>query len=593
MFKKSKLNGIRLFLALAAFIAFFLYFFLLNRYHILYLEQEQLFRFSSDYLKEFLSLPGSLPLLSGTFFTQFFISPVAGSFIITAAAALLFFMSRRIAGKPGNINLILSMLPVCLIAMLHSSEIFTFGQTAGIILSWLWIVFFISTGSDRRKTVIFFSCWPLFYLLSGAFAIPAAFISALFVIISGKEKKRFILAPLMVATALLIPLAFSKFLYYLPSYQIFTYPLMTDLPDRAKYPLIIILLWPSVLILFSVLSSGKKRLPDLPDRKAGIPGLIVASALIILMGFTVYRYSWNKPAELMLAADHHVQKGEWDKVLKTAGDFPGLNTLVIYYTNLALAAKGELTGKMFSYPQFGAAGLRLRWERNNNLFFGGDVFYSLSYINEANRWAFESMVAKGLTPRSLKRLVLTAIINKEYDIASKYLRKLDQTLFYRRWAARHRELIKNPSAAEKDPEVSRHRQLLVSTDFISRSNSLNLDDLLNNHPDNRTAYEYIMATVLLDRNLEAFAEFVPRIVNYNYSSLPRYIEEALIFYNSYEGKNIMPEGYSFSPDVVKRFGEYATVYSKYRQDRGVASVMLRDKYKDSYWYYLQFNNTDQ
>lgn len=593
MFEKFKLNGIRLFLVLAAFIIFFLYFFLLNRYHLLYLEQEQLFRFSKDYLKEFLSLPGSLPLLTGTFFTQFFANPAAGSFIITAAAVLLFLFSRRIAGKPGSLTIILSMVPLCLIAMLHSTEIFTFGQTAGIILSWLWIAFFISTGSDRSKMIFFFVCWPLFYLLAGAFAIPAALISALFVFISGKEKKRYILVPLMVAGALLIPLAFSKFLYYLPSDQIFTYPLMTGLPDRAKYPLIVILLWPSVLILLSVISSPARRLSDLLDRKAGIPGLIAVTAFFILMGFTVYRYAWNKPAELMLAADHHVQKGEWDKVLKTAGDFPGLNTLVIYYTNLALAGKGELTAKMFSYPQFGSAGLRLRWERNDNLFFGGDVFYSLSYINEANRWAFESMVAKGLNPRSLKRLVLTAVINKEYDVAAKYLGKLDQTLFYRKWAAKYRELIKNPSAADEDPEINRHRHLLVSTDFISRSNSLNLDDLLNNHPDNRTAYEYIMATVLIDRNLEAFAEFVPRIVNYNYSSLPRHIEEALIFYNSYERKNIMPEGFSFSPEVVKRFGDYAAVYSKYRQDMGVASVMLRDKYKDSYWYYLQFNNTAQ
>ncbi len=590
---KIRSNHTRLFLIVAFFAVFFFYFLIPNRYHILFLEQEQLFRFSSDYLKEYLALPGSLPLLTGTFLTQFFVSPFAGALIITAAAVVLFYISRRLSGKSATPGFILSLVPVWLIAILHSSERFTFGQTAGIILLYLWILFFISAGSSRNRMIIFFLTWPFFYLFSGAFAIPAAIISALSVLISGDNSKKFVLAPLMIITAILLPLVFSRFLYYLPSDEIFTYPVMTDLSHRVKYALVLILLWPLVLILLSKLSTDNKRVSRLLDKTPVLPGLIALSLIIILMVFSVYRYAWNKPSELMLAADHYVQQGEWDKVLETAEGFPGLNTLVIYYTNLALAGKGELTEKMFSYPQIGSAGLRLKWERNDNLLFGGDVFYSLSYINEANRWAFESMVARGLNPRSLKKLVLTSIINEEYDISAKYLDKLDQTLFYRNWASRYRKIVNNPSGAIQDVEIRRHRQLLAASDFISRNNSLNLDDLLNNHPENKTAYEYIIATVLLDRNLDAFAEFVPRLANYDYSTLPRYIEEALIFYNNYEGKNIMPEGFSYSPGLVNRFRDYATIYSAYRKDMGVASVRLREKYKDSYWYYLQFNNRNQ
>lgn len=593
MFEKSKINAIRLFLVASAFLVFFIYFLMFNRYHLLYLEQEQLFRFSLDYFNEFTQRPGFLPLFAGTFFTQFFISPLAGALILTCSVVSLYFLSLRIAVKSGTIYLISALVPALMIAILHSSEVFTYGQTVGIVLSYLWVVFFSSAGSDRTKTVIFFSCWPLFYLFAGGFAIPAAIISALLFIVSAKGKNRFIITPLMIAVSFLIPMALSKFLYFIPSDETFTYPVLTGLSVRNKFSLIIILFWPLAIFLLSNLSSHKKRLAQLFDKPAGIPGLIALSITIVLMSLSVYRFSWNKPAELMLASDHYVQKGEWDKVLETAEGFPGLNTLVIYYTNLALAEKGELTEKMFCYPQIGTAGLRLRWERNENLFFGGDVFYNLSYINEANRWAFESMVAKGLNPRSLKRLILTSIINKDYDVAARYLAKLDQTLFYRDWAGKYRELINNPSAAEKDPEIRQHRKFLVNNDFISRTNSLNLDDLLNNHPDNKAAYEYIMSTVLLDRNLDAFAEFVPRLVNYDYSSLPRYIEEALIFYNNYEQKNIMPEGFSYSPEVVKKFKDYAATYSTYRKDRGVASVRLREKYEDSYWYYLQFNNTNQ
>ena len=142
-------------------------------------------------------------------------------------------------------------------------------------------------------------------------------------------------------------------------------------------------------------------------------------------------------ADMMLGVDHYAQIEQWDKILRISEKYEGYNTLMIYYTNLALYNTGKLLDNMFDYPQIGSQGLRLRWQRNLNLFFGGEVFSQLSYNNESIHWAFESLVAVGMNPRSLKKLSVGFYVNGNDEIAEKYLSILKKTLFYRKWAQQH------------------------------------------------------------------------------------------------------------------------------------------------------------
>jgi hypothetical protein len=324
-----------------------------------------------------------------------------------------------------------------------------------------------------------------------------------------------------------------------------------------------------------------------------LTNMLASTFIFAFMGFGVYKYAYNKRAEIMLGIDHHVQRAEWEKVLKLSDRYPDLNRLVIYYTNLALYKTGCMSNKMFSYPQIGVNGLRLRWEPNSSSFFGGEIFYYLSYTNEAYRWAFEALVAKGLNPRSLKRLVITSITNGDSAIAKKYIYQLNQTLFYRKWAQHYNTYLSDPELAEKDLEISRNRALLIHSDFFSNANSMNLDDLLFNHPENKMAYEYLMASLLLEKNLDEFARIILKIKDYGYIKIPAHFEEALLFYNSYENKNIMPQGFSFRAETVRSFQDYATTYNTYANNRAAAAKELKKKYGKTYWYYLQFNNNIQ
>jgi hypothetical protein len=355
------------------------------------------------------------------------------------------------------------------------------------------------------------------------------------------------------------------------------------------FALILLFVWTPLVLLTGLISDKVKSLKTrlLPWN---ITNVLAGLVIIVMMAFVVYKRAYNKMADLMLGVDHYVQQGEWNKVLKISDRYPGYNTLVIYYTDLALYKSGKLLDKMFNYPQIGSQGLRLKWQRNLNLFFGGEVFSQLAYNNESIHWAFESLVAKGMNPRSLKKLAVGFTVNGNYDIAGKYLSLLDRTLFYRKWAERHIRYLYNPDLGEEDPEITQYRDLLVRSNFFSEVNGLNLQDLLKSHPENRMAYEYLLASLLLDRNLDVFAKVVLDLKYHGYSRMPLHIEEALIFYNFYEHQKVIPEGYSFSQETINRFNDYARTYTMFRTDRKVAAYELGKKYGNTYWYYLQFHN---
>jgi hypothetical protein len=291
---------------------------------------------------------------------------------------------------------------------------------------------------------------------------------------------------------------------------------------------------------------------------------------------------------MLLGIDYNAQHQDWEKLLEISSGFPYPNRLVIYYTDLALSRTGHLLDHLFDYPQTGSEGLRLRFEHNANLLYGGDVFYYLGYTSEADRWAFEAMVAMGMTPAVLKRLISTSIINGETEIALRYLGLLRQTLFYRSYADGLIAVLRNPGGTVADPDISRNRKLLPETDFVSNPFDLNLIKLLQSHQDNKMAYEYLLASLLLDRNLDAFMKVFAGFGAYGYERIPANVEEALLLYSLHDNRNPLPPGYSISPETISRFREYSALYAASRDDRKKAASALRDDFGNTYWYYVQF-----
>ena len=137
--------------------------------------------------------------------------------------------------------------------------------------------------------------------------------------------------------------------------------------------------------------------------------------------------------------DYLVRNKRWNEVLKYSIRKPPQNYLSLAMLNLAVAKTGQLGDKMFNYDQHGIEGLFLPFNKVGYTapLMGNEIFYHIGLINASQKYVFEAMEIiphKDKSARTIMRLAETNLINGSYKISEKYLKILEKTLFYRRWA---------------------------------------------------------------------------------------------------------------------------------------------------------------
>lgn len=570
-----------------SFVAIYLYFLLFNKFHFFYLEQTQLFRFSGDYLHTFTKKPGDLIFYGGEFLTQFFVSSVSGALIVTLLVVTTSFLSYLIFWRVGVKSVLASLLPAVLIAALHSSHIYKTGLSVGIVLVLLFLYAYLRINSEKLRYLFGILGWMLLYYLSGALALYATAFIVLAEIMYFTAKTKWIAVVLFFVVSAAVPVIGAKYIFFEPGHDAWLYPLpisgVTRAPLFQALLALILVLYSCVLVYRRI--SGKEIVEVPVNYKSIVAACLVLAGSVVFITYKAY----DPKTEIFLGMDHYVQTGEWNKVLKLSQKYQGVNKLVLYYANLALYKTGQMGDKMFDYPQRGMKGLQLEWTRDEvTPFFGGEIFYHLNYINEANRWAFESMVAKGLNPRSLKRLVLTNLINGQYKVAVKYLDLLDETIYYKEWSKKYRAYVDDPSKIDQDSELAQKRHFLIKSDFISLN--LGLNELLREHPDNRMAFEYLMATFLLNKDIKGFSDNIYRLKELGYNEIPVNYEEALLFCMAYFKKDLVPEGFQVRNATVQRKNDYIAQIAQCGGDRDLAARKLYPQYGNTAWFYLHFGD---
>ena len=113
---------------------------------------------------------------------------------------------------------------------------------------------------------------------------------------------------------------------------------------------------------------------------------------------------------------------------------------------LALAQKGLLGDRLFAYHplEHGHKVLINGW--NKTYYYAitlSDVFYHIGDIGSAQQYAMEAMTCSNHygNVRMLQRLAETNLIFGEYRVAEKYIRMMEQTLFYRKKGREYRALL--------------------------------------------------------------------------------------------------------------------------------------------------------
>jgi len=269
-----------------------------------------------------------------------------------------------------------------------------------------------------------------------------------------------------------------------------------------------------------------------------------------------------------------------------------------FQVNRALYFRGDLLDRMFAYPQaLGAPTLALVRERaammaQTTPWECSDILFDLGRINESEHMAHEALEFYGDQPRILKRLVYINVLKSKPEAARRFLALLERSLLHRRWARRLRRQLDADPMLSDVPIVASRRKLMVIRDALGEVDHLEamLEGLLERDPQNRMAFEYLMAHYLLTRQIDKLAANLDRFDDFDYLHLPRHCEEALVIYSE-AGQQALDLGdREIRPEARRRFSEYVRTLQVFRGDVPAASRVLHGGFGESYFFYNMYSS---
>jgi hypothetical protein len=130
---------------------------------------------------------------------------------------------------------------------------------------------------------------------------------------------------------------------------------------------------------------------------------------------------------------------------------------------------------------------------------------------------------------------------------------------------------------------------MPDSDFVVNSEEpyLDLDAMLSEKKQNRMAFEYLMASHLLNGKIGKFANRLWRLKDLRYQTIPKSYNEALMLYTV--EKKRLPDamaGQIMDPQTSRRYMDFYNILSRYGWNRLSAMGELQRSHFDTYWYYV-------
>ena len=546
---------------LAFGVVVFLFWSIRYPYVLAYQEQLQLFLFDGDYFAERMAEPGGLARYIAEFLVQFYNGAAIGALII----ALLFMLVQRLTWllMRAKSHYLLSFLPALMLwyAMGDENVMLTYVvalvMALSVALVWTWWCAGIALW---KKLIVALVAIPVLYWLIGPMVLLVALVMMPWLVAMPAVVYAL---TLMLLSAQWLPFPMTRVMLGVSYYRV---------PATLPYMLMAI---PVVILLLTWFA---KCLPQ-PRKWVRYAEALVFAILILVP----QAYGFDKKKYDLIEYDYLVRVGDWNAIIKKAEkQMPDL-PMSVSATNLALAKTNQLGDRAFDFFQRGTEGLLPRFERNfATAQLTGEIYFNLGLVNTAQRFAFEAMEAipnYNKSARVVKRLAETNLINGQYEVARKYLKILEKTVFYRPWAQRMMAMLGDENAINRHPLYGMLRQYRLHDDFLFSERELDkiCGQLFIHNQQNQMAAQYLLMMPLLDGDVSRFMNYVQYVQNriaYN----PRHCQEAIAFAFFQQRQN-PPQGL-VSPLILQQMNDFSRMYS---QDKNSPEL---SRYKNTVWYYL-------
>jgi hypothetical protein len=584
------------------FTGLFLFIWLWINPRLIFQNLEPVFFRGAGFFMTTVTAPGGLSDYVAALIAQFYLIPWAGSLLITLQLICVAWLSKSALQKILKSSVrSFYLLPSILLLILHTRYQVTPVTTVEVLIFCIGLNFYLNRAESRarlRVLSVLLICGILYLTASGALIVFA--VSCAGFEITNRKSPWKIRLPFFAGcllAGLLIPVLVYELFYIGPIKEIFS----GILPFRSGTFLVIeACLWlffPAVVIIRNIMpdriqpvtGTGWSRIMWIPFRRfTGKYRLWTQTAIIVIGTGAALLPALNRTGRTLMLIDYDAQYGRWTQILTRVQQHPVNNESVNIQINRAMAHMGILAEDLFSFPQlYGIHGL---FPTDSVSLISriqtSDFWFELGHLNYSLRWAYEDVSMHGETRRNLQRIEEINLIKGNEAHAGIARSKMNQTILNKSW-------IESKSADRNEmpsgKKLNRIREKMPQNDFIilNTEPQLELIALLENHPDNQMAFEYLMAYFLLSNQLVDFIKNLYRIEPFNYSHLPRHFEEAILLFKMLNKESPVDlSQYKIRASTVRRFLDFDQNLKQAGSDRSMLPQLLaRSRAKNTSWFY--------
>ena len=563
-------------------------------------EQYQMFLFDTGYFLERIVLPGGLADYISEFLVQFYYMPVLGGAIIAlllmGIQTAVWGLMKQYGARHDFPGYLLSFLPsIALWCAMGDQNVllsFVVALFGALVIGWIHNRF-----HNRLVKVVFeLVSTALVYWLLG----PVVFLYAVLMIgdtLKNAKQKGNVFSGIGYSAVILILtvawiLLTTQTLQY-PLYRIFAGLNYYRYPGAVSPLPFVVMVWAVVIPFLGMIPCHRKSLQKLQQSKVVI---VLSYVLVIVASWFGIKASFDEMTYDLIDYDFLVRTEQWDKIIEKAEKKPATTPLSVSCVNLALSQKGMLADRLFEFYQNGGEGLFPTFTRDMiSPVSTAEIFFRLGMVNDAERYMFEAQEAipnYRKSARLTRRIIECEIINGNYKVAAKLLRRLQKTLYYRNWANQTMALLGNEKAINRHPvygKLRKYREKKQDFLFSDREMDQMLGLLFLNDNHNRMAYEYLMCYELLQRNMEKFMQYYPlgRFVGYDH--IPRTFQEILIgnWMKTHSDPRTIP--YSVDAQNVNNTLNFIQLYMQNPKDPQLG----QQPYVSNAWHYVMVQGADE
>jgi len=563
-------------------------------------EQYQMFLFDTGYFLERIVLPGGLADYISEFLVQFYYMPVLGGAIIAlllmGIQAAVWGLMKQYGARHDFPSYLLSFLPsIALWCAMGDQNIllsFVVALFGALLMGWIHNRF-----HNRLVKVVFeLVSTALVYWLLG----PVVFLYAVLMIgdtLKNAKQKGNVFSGIGYSAVILILtvawiLLTTQTLQY-PLYRIFAGLNYYRYPGAISPLPFVVMVWAVVIPFLGMIPCHRKSLQKLQQSKVVI---VLSYVLVIVASWFGIKTSFDEMTYELIDYDFLVRTEQWDKIIEKAEKKPATTPLGVSCVNLALSQKGMLADRLFEFYQNGGEGLFPTFTRDMiSPVSTAEIFFRLGMVNDAERYMFEAQEAipnYRKSARLTRRIIECDIINGNYKVAAKLLRRLQKTLFYSNWANQTMALLGNEKAINRHPiygKLRKYREKKQDFLFSDREMDQMLGLLFLNDNHNKMAYEYLMCYELLQRDMEKFMQYYPlgRFVGYDH--IPRTFQEILIgnWMKTHSDPRTIP--YSVDAQNVNNTLNFIQLYMQNPKDPQLG----QQPYVSNAWHYVMVQGADE